>query len=371
MRFRKGIFISAVLGGLALIAMTAEAYATYYKHSRSSVVFVRNGHELAAAIEKANANSRLKFIKCVSYRGCSVKGSLPDYTGRQRLKIDGYGSTIDASGITDKDAFAATGGGGLKLVRLSFLGGISGVYVEVPADHKDTVRVELWRVAVKGAALHGVYVNDANAAPAGVRLAVYASHIAGNGFGADSQDGIHVNESGEGRVAARVLYSTIENNGSDGLSLDEEGQGDVALMIAKTRITGNGQNPANPSDPEDGLDIDEADDGDIWLMVHRSRFNGNRDDGIDVDERGGGAIFSLLNQIQATENEDQGLTYDERGDGNFTVKVKDSHVDNNDANSQLIDIRGEQQDGGEGTLTLKNVKVGNTRLSGVELIVLP
>ena len=368
MKSKKGIFAGALLGGLGLIATMAAAHARHYSNY---IVYVRSGAELAAAIEKANANSEVRYIKCIAYRGCSVKGSLPDYTGRQRLKIDGYGSTIDASGSTDRDAFAAVGGGSLRLIRLKFVGGMSGIYVEVPADRQGTQQLELWRVSVEGAALHGVFLNDANKAPAGVRLAVYASRFLENGFKDDSQNGIHVIETGDGRVAARALYSSFERNGADGLGIHESGDGGVALMVAKSRFEGNGENPVNPKDRDDGLDIDENGNGDVWLMVYRSRFNENFDDGVDIDERDEGSIFSLLNHIEANDNGDQGLTYDEQDGGNHIVRVKDSQVENNDVGSQEIDIIAAQDGGGTGTLTLENVAVGNIASAGVEVIVLP
>jgi hypothetical protein len=293
------------------------------------------------------------------------------------LKTDGEGSTIDAidaidaSGITDTDVFASTGGGRLKLMRLNFIGGMSGIYVEVPADKTNNQRVELYRVSVRDAQLHGVHISDAANAEAGVRLVVHSSEFVGNGLGADSQDGIFVNETGAGRVTARILKSLFSGNGSDGLSLDEQGAGGIVLWVARSRFIENGPNPANPSDLDDGLDIDETGDGDVWVMIHRSRFNGNFDDGIDLDERDGGTIYNLLNHLEAIGNHDQGVTIDERAGGDFFVTIENSTVIDNDAASQQIDIRARQDDDGTGSLTLKNVTHGDIALTGVELITNP
>jgi hypothetical protein len=366
MKTRKGILVgtlAAVLAlGATLGATTAEA--------RGSLK-VRSGEDLAAKIIMANSNPRIKMIKCIRHGGCDLKGTLPTYTGSQHLKIDGKGSTIDANGITDTDVFASTGGGSLKLMRLNFIGGMSGIYVEVPADKKDSQRVELYRVSVRDAQLHGVHISDVANAEAGVRLVVHSSEFVGNGLGADGQDGIFVDETGAGRVTARVLNSLFSGNGSDGLSLDEQDAGDVVLWVAKSRFIENGPNPANPNDLDDGLDIDETGDGDVWVMIHRSRFNGNFDDGIDLDERGEGTIYSLLNHVEAIGNHDQGVTIDERLGGNFFVTIKDSTVIDNDAASQQIDIRARQDDDGTGSLTLKKVTHGEISLTGVELITNP
>ena len=162
MQLRKGIVIGAALSGFALMATMAEAKAYYGYHHGHGVVYANSGEELAAQIVKANSDSDIKTIRCAYYQACNVKGTLPGYTGSQRLKIDGNSSTIDASGITDTDAFASTGGGSLRLMRLKFIGGMTGIYVEVPADQTGTLRVALWRVSVSEAALHGVFINDGN-----------------------------------------------------------------------------------------------------------------------------------------------------------------------------------------------------------------
>jgi len=359
---RKGFVIGALAGGLALSAATAAA---------GDVVKVTSGAELAAAIVLANSDRSIETIKCVSQGGCDFVGALPTYTGSHRLTIDGKDSTIDASGITESDAFAATGGGKLKLMRLNFLGGMSGIYVEVPAGKQGNQRVELQRVTVSNAALHGVHISDSTNADAGIRLIVRASKIIANGFGGDDQDGVRVDETGEGQVFARVLGSLFRANGSDGLSLDETGAGGVSVNVARSKFLSNGPNPANLTDPDDGFDVDERGAGDVWLMISDSRFNKNFDDGIDIDERDGGTIFSNLEDVKANKNLDQGVSFDERLNGDVFATINDSIISGNDAGSQDIDLRGRQIDGGSGTLTLENVIIGKSALTGVELITLP
>jgi hypothetical protein len=153
--------------------------------------------------------------------------------------------------------------------------------------------------------------------------------------------------------------------------LSEKGGGRVAVTIVKSNFLENGTNPANAIDPEDGLDVDERGPGDVWLMVSESRFNKNFDDGIDIDERNAGTIFSNLEDVKATKNLDQGITYDERLDGDIFATISDSTVTGNDANSQKIDLRGEQSDNGNGTLTMENVVIGQSALTGLVLITNP
>ena len=353
---------TAVAGGLFLTVTTAEA---------GDVVKVANGAELAAAILQANTDKSVETIRCITVGGCDVTGPLPTYSGSHRLIIDGKFSTIDASGIIDQDVFAAVGGGILKLMRLTIKGGMTGVYVEVPANKSGTQRVELQRVIVRNAHLHGVHVNDGANGDASIRLVVRASRIVENGLGADGQDGIHVEETGAGQIVARITGSRFLRNGSDGLSLNETDAGDVAVTVARTHFLLNGPNPANPADPDDGLDIDEFGSGDVWLVMSESRMNKNFDDGIDLDERDEGSLLSNLEEVKANRNRDQGITYDERLGGDIFATINDSRVTNNDAASQGIDIRGIQEDDGDGTLTVENVNMGATALRGVDLITLP
>ena len=363
MRIKQGIVIGALAGGLSL-GVAASAMA-------GDVVKVANGAELAAAIVSANSNSSIGTIKCLTEAGCNVTGTLPTYTGSQSLAINGRFSTIDASGITDTDVFASVGGGNLKLMRLTIIGGMTGIYVELPADKVSNQKVELHRVTVRDAALHGVYIYDANYSIAGVRLTVTASKFLDNGFGDRDQHGINVKEISKGAILATITSSLFRGNAGDGLLFNEKGGGRVDLTIVRSNFLENGTNPDNAIDPEDGLDVDERGPGDIWLMISESRFNKNFDDGIDIDERDGGTIFSNLEDVKATKNHDQGITYDERLDGDVFASINNSTVTGNDVGSQNIDLRGEQSDEGDGTLTLENVVVGQSSLSGVQLITVP
>ena len=284
--------ISALAGGMTLGATVAEA---------NDVVKVASGDELAAAILAANADSSIRTIRCTVQGGCDFTGTLPTYTGSQRLIVDGHSSTIDASGITDVDAFSATGGGNVKLMRLTFIGGMSGVYVAVPADATGSQRVELQRVTVRDADLHGVYVDDSNFSNASVRVTIASSKFLDNGFGAQNQDGVRVNETSKGMLMARVTNSLFRGNASDGLSINERSGGNVSVTVSNSKFLSNGANPVLAIDPEDGLDIDEFGPGDVWLMVSNSRFNLNHDDGLDVDESNGGTIFSNLDTIWVDE----------------------------------------------------------------------
>ena len=258
----------------------------------------------------------------------------------------------------------------MRLTRLTIIGGMTGVYVELPAEKVGSQRVELHRVTVRDTALHGVHINDATYSIASIRLFISSSKFLDNGFGDHDQDGVLVEETSKGMLFASILDSLFRGNASDGLSLDENGGGSVSVTIANSHFLSNGANPVFPIDPDDGLDVDERGPGDVWLMVSESRFNKNFDDGLDIDERQGGTIYSNLENVKATKNLDQGITYEEGQNGDLFATINDSTITNNDE-TQDIDVRGVQSDSGTGTLTLDNVTYGKSSLTGLQLILVP
>ena len=244
---------------------------------------------------------------------------------------------------------------------------MSGVYVEVPATKTSIQVVDLQRVTVRGAALHGVFINDDARADAGVRLLVRRGNVIENGFGAADQDGVRIIESGRGQVTTVIQDSTFRENSANGFFVQERGPGAVTATISGSGFVENGENPDNPLDPDDGLDIDERGGGRVFVTVEDSRFNRNSDDGVDIDEGGAGTSRFDLTAISAVQNGDQGLTFEEQLVGNLVGTITDSRVIGNDRGSQEINIRGEQSGSGFGSLVLENTVATNISLNGVNL----
>jgi len=354
---KKGILIGALAGGLTLGGATAQA---------GSTIEVADGTELAAAIVKANSKPWIRRIACATRKGCDVVGTLPTYTGTQRLIIDGRFSAIDASGVDDADAVSSVGGANLRLARLTITGGLSGIYVEVPSTRTGKVTVEFISVVVRGAALHGAYVGDADKAPASISVISKKSRFINNGHsGLVDQDGLLVEETGKGSVFLNVTNSKFKLNDADGLGVLEFGPGRVVATVDGSFFNGNGQNPNKPGDPDDGFDIDEHQYGDVSVTITNTRLSNNSDDGLDLDERDGGSLNINLTEVKTVSNKDQGMTFDERGNGDLLADLTDSVVANNDIGSQGIDLRGDQLDAGVGFLILDNTVLGNTSLHGI------
>ena len=92
-----------------LIAAATAAVAFGGALAQAATVTANDGADLAAKIVLANSDSDINVIRCVSFRACDVTGTLPTFTGSQRLVINGRGSTIDASGIDDEDVISRHG----------------------------------------------------------------------------------------------------------------------------------------------------------------------------------------------------------------------------------------------------------------------
>ena len=351
----------------SLVAAMAAAVALGGSLAQAATVTANDGADLAAKIVQANGDSDINVIRCVSFRGCDFTGTLPTYTGSQRLVINGRGSTIDATGIDDEDALSATGGGTLRLVALTILGGMSGIYVEVPSDKTTIQVVDLNRVTVRGAALHGIFVNDDARAVAGIRFLARRTNVIDNGFGAADQDGVRIIETGRGQVVTVIRDSNFRENSANGFFVDERGGGAVTATISGSGFVENGENPDNPADPDDGFDVDERGGGRVLVTIDDSRFNRNADDGLDIDEDGSGSSRFDLTEVIAVQNDDQGLAFEEQLAGNLLGTITDSRVIGNDRGSQEINIRGEQSGSGFGSLVLVNTLSTKIALDGIDL----
>ena len=117
-------------------------------------------------------------------------------------------------------------------------------------------------VTIAGSGNHGLFIEDQvlNSA-AGIALELDRVRIEGNGFGDVDQDGVRVNEGGLGSIRLTIKQSDFVGNGADGLELDEKDDGDATIKVVATTFRENG--PKDPTDLDDGLDVDEDGDGAI------------------------------------------------------------------------------------------------------------
>ncbi|MTI18969.1 hypothetical protein E1162_17125 [Rhodobacteraceae bacterium RKSG542] len=132
----------------------------------------------------------------------------------------------------------------------------------------------------------------------------------------------------------------------DGIDIDEAGEGNLTLHMNGADVLSN---------LDEGVDVGEEDDGSLAINVVRSTVNNNKDDGIRAQESGAGDLFALVQDVTAQSNGRYGARYDHEGDGTFSIQVSDTETaDNGEAG-----IRASQTGGAKGTLTVSGSNIEN------------
>ncbi|MCV0429729.1 MAG: hypothetical protein K5905_30190, partial [Roseibium sp.] len=126
----------------------------------------------------------------------------------------------------------------------------------------------------------------------------------------------------------------------DGIDIDEAGDGDLLVSMTDTEIFGN---------QDEGADFDEEDAGDVSVSFVRSFAEQNTDDGFRTSESGPGNLNALVYAVLARKNGGNGLRFDEAGEGTANVEVNRTTTANND-DGKDTGLRVTKEGGGEGSL---------------------
>lgn len=207
-----------------------------------TTITVATAEEFVDALATASADETIERIRFRRDVDSIQLDSTAEYSGAQRLMIDGNDVRIGASDTSEStfDLFASTGGGNLILRELTFLGGLDAVHVDVPETADGVVSVSVIDSVFRGSSEFGLHIDDLDGSAASINLYIRDSLFAGNGVGALDFDGIRVDERGEGGIRATFLNSRIAANGGDGVELDEAGDGGVRLYMQRTQLVENG-----------------------------------------------------------------------------------------------------------------------------------
>ncbi|WP_273208144.1 hypothetical protein [Marinobacter subterrani] len=129
----------------------------------------------------------------------------------------------------------------------------------------------------------------------------------------------------------------------DGIDLDEAGEGDLIATLKRTTISGN---------RDEGMDFDESGDGSVLVRLHDTRAFDNTDDGFKTSEADAGSVVGHLRRVVSTDNGGKGAAFEEAGSGDLDVTVIRSHTANNDDSDDTgLDIA--QDDAGDGILRVR------------------
>lgn len=251
------------------------------------------------------------------------------YTGTAPLKIFGQGQVISPTAAdADFTLLEISNGANTAITGLQFVGAGfdfdnpgtgKGIFVSVPQERSDIVRLELTDVTVRNVANHGIHVSDCtlgddcgagsggagDGSPASIHAILSNVEVIGAGNGKFDADGVRIDERNVGSIVFEAYASTFMGVGADGVELDEGNDGDVIVTVRGSVFDSNGAYclpvPLDLSQP-----CVEDDDGELVLDL---------DDGFDIDEAGPGSLLGSIATSTVIDNLDEGLDFDEEGDG--------------------------------------------------------
>lgn len=128
----------------------------------------------------------------------------------------------------------------------------------------------------------------------------------------------------------------------DGIDIDEAGDGDLVMTMTDSEITGN---------LDEGVDLDEEDAGNAVISHVRSFADHNTDDGFRTSEAGPGDLIAVVFEVGAWKNGGNGLRFDEAGPGTVAVTIHRVTTAGNDDGNET-GIRVSREGDGKGTLTV-------------------
>ncbi len=128
----------------------------------------------------------------------------------------------------------------------------------------------------------------------------------------------------------------------DGIDLDEAGDGSLIATMLGARVAGN---------LDEGIDFDEEGAGDIHVSFVATSAEENTDDGFKMSESGAGDVTGIIDHSGARANGGKGMVFEEEDAGDVAVTITNVTTANND-DSDDTGVEVVQDDDGVGTLTV-------------------
>ena len=211
-------------------------------------------------------------------------------------------------------------------------------------------------------------VSDSGSA-AGLLVTVTGSRFEGNGFTDLDQDGLRINEGGPGNLVANIDRATVRGNGGDGVELDERSSGDAVFSVTNSELDANGA--FSSADFDDGIDVDEGGDGDITGRFRDVIASNNLEQGIDINENDAGNIRAILQRVTATGNAEEGIEFEEdddfAGGGDIIAELSDVSAGSNGVNGGDAGLKLREKGTGNLRVTLFNPSAVGNLFGGIQL----
>lgn len=328
------LVVAALVAAAVFVAQAAAAPA--------GAALVTNANDAGpgsfrAAVAQANASGEVGQIVFAGGLAPVALASTVVYTGDQSLRIHGNGAVLDG------DGFRAETAGDLSVSGLTVRDAPGeGLAYVVPSDASGVVRVSLSDVSAIRNAGHGVLLDEQEgASAASLDVSVVNSTFADNGFSVSDRDGLRAQEGGDGDLVIMLRNVASTGNAADGIELDERGAGDVAFTVSGTAITGNGS--FDPEDLDDGMDVDESGDGALRGVVTGSTASDNLEEGWDFNENDAGDFVVDMTNVHASRNGEEGVDFeeddDDAGGGDLVTTLVGVTADDNAGGDAGIKIR--------------------------------
>lgn len=129
----------------------------------------------------------------------------------------------------------------------------------------------------------------------------------------------------------------------DGIDIDEAGDGDLLFTITDSEIARN---------YDQGVDLEELDAGNATISHMRSFSDHNTDDGFRTFEAGPGNLTGFFYEVGAWTNGGNGIRFEEEDEGTLSLQIIKGTTANNGEGEQS-GIRVTKQGSGEGTISIK------------------
>jgi hypothetical protein len=203
---------------------------------------------------------------------------------------------------------------------------------------------------------------------ASVDVTVTGCSFENNGRGALDRDGLRVNEGGLGDLTATVTLTKVERNGGDGVELDERGDGGARFVVSGSQITLNGDFDT-ATDPDDGMDVDESGNGSVIGRVLASSASRNHEEGLDINENDAGDLRFDATAVDASGNFEEGVDLEEDDDfpggGDLVATLVGIKTDTNAGGDAGLKIR--EKDVGNLTATVRATQANGNQADGIQI----
>jgi hypothetical protein len=202
---------------------------------------------------------------------------------------------------------------------------------------------------------------------ASLEVVVIGSRIEGNGFSVIDRDGLRLNEGGLGDLKVKVAETTVNGNGGDGIEFDERLSGDVSFSVVASSMNFNGA--LDPADFDDGIDIDEAGDGSIIGTFTKTAANDNFEQGYDINENDAGDIRIDMTSVEALRNAEEGIEYEEdddvAGGGDIVATLRGITANGNNTAGGDAGLKIREKGPGNLQATVSNVVASGNLAEGI------